>query len=296
MSVNRVAIVGAGPAGMMTALQLKRYGISPLLFESHETGGLLRNANLVENYPGFPGGIRGPQLVRRIKQQLEQAGVDVIHEAVLNIGMEGNTFLLETPRQTFLSSYTVIASGTKPRARTIPEPPSPQACALIYDEVAPLLHVKGKRIVIFGAGDAAFDYALNLSRANQVFILNRGTAVKCIPLLWERAQAVPAISYHAGIAIAQIIKAGAGAPANLQCLGCEDGRSYWADYVIFAIGREPQLDFLAENVRQRQLELIAGGLLYLVGDVNHGIYRQTAIAVGDGLLAAMKLSRLILGN
>lgn len=290
MEIDKVAIVGAGPAGVATAIQLRRYGISPLLFEKDEVGGLLSNANLVENYPGFPGGIPGPQLVKRIAHQLVDASVEVIPEVVINMDIDGETFLIETPRQRFYSLYSVVASGTKPRKPASPEIPA-EIQPYIYYEVAPLSHVKGKKIVIVGAGDAAFDYAINLSRTNEVVILNRGTAVKCTPLLWKRAQAVPTIVYHPEVVIVRVCMASVDEPGNLVCECSEDGLMFRADFVIFAIGRDPQLDFLAEGVRQHQDKLIADGKFYLVGDVKNKLYRQTAIAVGDGILAAMKISR-----
>lgn len=292
MEVARVAIVGAGPAGVATALQLRRYGISPLLFEKDEVGGLLRNANLVENYPGFPGGITGPELVRRITCQLMEAAVKVIPDTVINVDIDGQKFIIETPRQRFYALYAVVASGTKPRKPTSPDI-SAGVLRHVYHEVTQLSQEKGKKIVIVGAGDAAFDYAINLSRENEVVILNRGTAVKCNPLLWNRALATPTISYYTEIIIARILEADKGDPLNQVCVCAESGRNFPTDYVIFAIGRNPQLDFLSENVRQCQEELISDGKLYLVGDVNNKNYRQTAIAVGDGVLAAMVISRTL---
>jgi thioredoxin reductase len=290
MEVKKVAIIGAGPAGIATAIQLRRYGIDPLLFEKSKVGGLLMNANRVENYPGFPGGITGPQLVKRISRQLSEAAVDVIPEAVIHMDIEDETFLFETPNQRFHSFIAVVASGTKPRKPASPEIPADVRRHVFY-EVSPLSQEKGKKIVIVGAGDAAFDYAINLSRANEVVILNRGTAVKCTPLLWKRALAIPTISYHSGVVITRIFEAGGEEPEYQVCVCSESGMKFWADYVIFALGRDPQLDFLSENARLCQEELIADGKLYLIGDVKNKIYRQTAIAVGDGVLAAMIIYR-----
>jgi len=290
MEIAKVAILGAGPAGIATAIQLRRYGINPLLFEKEEVGGLLRNANLVENYPGFPGGITGPALVKRMTRHLKDADVKVIRETVINVDIERETFIIETPKQKFHSLYAVVASGTKPR-----KPDSPEISAGISDhvyyEIAQLYRYKGKKIVIVGAGDAAFDYAIHLSRANEVVILNRGTAVKCIPLLWARALATPTISYNQGVVITQILETGSEEPMYQVCVCAESGMKYWADEVIFAVGRDPQLDFLSENVRLCQYNLIADGKLYLIGDVKNNLYRQTAIAIGDGVLAAMMISR-----
>jgi len=290
MEIEKVAIIGAGPAGIATAIQLERYGIHPLLFEKDVVGGLLINANLVENYPGFPGGITGPALVKRMTRQMKDAAVKVIHETVVNVDIERDTFIIKTPGQKFYSLYAVVASGTKPRKPTSPEI-SAGVRPHIFFEVAQLSRYHGKKIVIVGAGDAAFDYAINLSRANEVAILNRGTAVKCIPLLWARALAIPTISYYSGVVITSILEPGGEGTTYQVCVCTENGMKFWTDAIIYAIGRDPQLDFLSENARLCQTKMIADGKLYLIGDVKNNLYRQTAIAVGDGELAAMMISK-----
>jgi len=282
-----VAIVGAGPAGIATALQLARSGIEPLLLERERLGGLLLNANLVENYPGFPRGIPGEELVRLFARQLERAGVEAHHEEVLRLDHDGDRFLVETDKRKTTAEIAVLASGTKPREFTdcpIPE----EARERILYEVYPLREATGRRIAIVGAGDAAFDYALNLaSRGSEVHILNRSARVRCLPLLWERARATPGIGYHENTAIAKISATDGGLLLELT-----SGGRHWAlavDYAIFAIGRVPRLDYLAEGLRGRLAQLQEEGLLYLVGDVRGGRYRQVAIAVGDGLEAAMRI-------
>ena len=295
MEVEKVAIVGAGPAGVAAAIQFHRYGISPLLFEKDEVGGLLRNANLVENYPGFPGGISGLELVRRIAQHLKEMAVHVIPETVIQVDIEGDLFRIDTSVQRYDTQYLVVASGTKPKKPGSPVIP-PCIQHRVHYEVTQLLHVKGKKVVIIGAGDAAFDYALNLSHENEVVIINRGTAVKCNPLLWNRAQAMPMVSYYSQVAITRILEAGEEDPLNQVCVVSENGLKFWADFIIFAIGREPQLDFMSDNLKLRQAELIADGKLYFVGDVKNEIFRQTAISVGDGVLAAMKITRSLMGE
>ena len=94
-----VAIIGAGPAGITAAIQLKRYGLSPMLFEKEAIGGLLRNANWVENYPGFPNGISGLKLTRLMAQQLKTVGVEGFFEEVLELDYAKEVFTLETPKQ-----------------------------------------------------------------------------------------------------------------------------------------------------------------------------------------------------
>ncbi|OGF56182.1 MAG: hypothetical protein A2Z21_04805 [Candidatus Fraserbacteria bacterium RBG_16_55_9] len=111
--------------------------------------------------------------------------------------------------------------------------------------------------------------------------------MSCLPLLWERAKASPRISYHGSTLITGIERAEEGLLLNL--VAPEQRWTLRVDHAILAIGRVPELSFLAEGLRKRVEQLQAEGLLYLVGDVCHGIYRQTAIAVGDGIEAAMMI-------
>ncbi len=281
-----VAIVGAGPAGMAAALQLKRSGIEPLLLERERVGGLLLNANLVENYPGFPQGISGIKLAQLFEAQLARWGVEPQFEEVLQLDHDGDAFRLETDKRRITAGIVILASGTKPKGFTDCAI-SQEAMERIFYEVYPLRGVEKTKIAIVGGGDAAFDYALNLARRNDVHLLHRSSQTKCLPLLWERAQAAPRVSYHANTVITAIERSGTG--LLLRLVTSRESWTLRADYAIFAVGRVPQLDFLAPGLRERLEQLQARGLLHLVGDVHRGIYRQTAIAVGDGLQAAMKV-------
>jgi thioredoxin reductase (NADPH) len=284
---NNIIIIGAGPAGLTTALQLKRYGLAPMVFERGEVGGLLRNANLVENYPGFPEGIPGPKLIQLFDMQIKRLGVQVRSEDIIELGWEGSEFQATSQAGSYHAGVVVIATGTKPREFTHLTIPA-ELCSRVMYEVYPLLNIEGKRVAIVGAGDAAFDYALNLSRKNEVIILNRGAHVTCLPLLWERASLNPCITYRQNICVSRVNPA-AQDEISLECDSAEGRASIVVHYLIGAIGREPQLDFVSPQLSGQVSELEKRGVLYMIGDVKNGLYRQTAIATGEGLLAAMKI-------
>ncbi len=286
MKVDQVIIVGAGPAGLATAIQLTRYGIHPLIFERAEMGGLLLNANWVENYPGFPEGIPGPELVKRIISQVGNLNIEVKFEEVISLDYDQGLFYAKTGHKSYTSRLAVLATGTKPVRLTgfsIPE----NLLEMIYYEVYPLLDKEGKCIAIVGSGDAAFDYGLNLSKKNRVVILNRGTSPKCLPLLLHRAQKVSTITYQEQALIQQLVKSGPG--LLIDCHVPTGVLQLYADYLVGAIGREPRLDCLSGQLHEKMRDLKKSGTIYLIGDVKNGIYRQTSIAVGDGVKSAMKI-------
>lgn len=287
METQHVIIIGAGPGGLSTALQLKRYGILPLIFEKDQVGGLLNNANLVENYPGFPKGIPGPALVKLFIDQLQNHSIPIVNEKVEVLQFRKENFQVRTDRQEYQSNILVIASGTKPRRFTDIKIPK-EIQGQVFYQVYPLLHLSGKRIAIVGAGDAAFDYALNLARGNEIEILNRGEQVSCLPLLWERAKQSPRIHYHPGTKISTLHPT-IDRSISLECQTPAGQVVFEVDSLVGAIGREPQLDFISGQFSKKAIQLENSGDLYYVGDVINGLYRQTAIAVGNGILTAMKI-------
>ncbi len=283
--VTDVAIIGAGPAGVSAAIQLRRYGIEFIVLEKERIGGLLLNANLVENYPGFPGGIPGQDLVRLLESHLENSGVHVSFQEVLELDHDGSVFIIRTNGGALASRIAVIASGTVPLRLTQAVPKEIES--RIFYEIVPLAQVSGKKIAVIGSGDAAFDYALSLSQKNEVLILNRSEKIKCLPLLWKRAMEVSTISYLENLQVTTINQADSGL---LLCgRSPHEKRDIHVSFLVVAVGRRPNLDFLSQNLKNNLKEYRKERLLYMAGDVKNGIYRQAAISAGDGIKAAMEI-------
>jgi len=286
MKREAVSIIGAGPAGIAAAIQLKRGGVAPLVVEKERVGGLLKNAHRVENYPGFPDGIAGIDLVSLLERQLAGHGIEVLFEEVINVELDGRAFCVATTQRRLISSIVVVASGTKPRKSSDVAIGSGAEERIFY-EMYPLRDVVGKKIAIIGAGDAAFDYALNMGRHNDILILGRSEKSRCLPLLRERAEQSPRITILNETIVRRIAIGREG--LQIECVSRERQTCHHVDFLVFAIGREPKLDFLSETVRKQRRGLEESGLLYQIGDVHNGLFRQTAIAVGDGIKAAMRI-------
>ncbi|HSQ17924.1 MAG TPA: NAD(P)/FAD-dependent oxidoreductase [Anaerolineales bacterium] len=289
-----VLIIGAGPAGLAAALQLRRRGVDFMLFERQRVGGLLNNANWVENYPGFPGGITGEALVDLFHRQVTQLGVEVTYEEVRCLDYVAAQFQGETSQATYLAPLAILASGTTGHIPQGIHPPE-NLRERVLTEILPIKDLSGKRLVIIGAGDLAFDYALNLGCKNQVLILNRSGERKCLPLLWERAGKMTSVSYREQTQLVGV-EAGDQAALNLHTVSPGGTQAIPCDYLVYAIGRGANTGFISERVRQAMDELEQNGILYRIGDVKNGIYRQVAIAVGDGILAAMQIIKTLEGR
>jgi thioredoxin reductase (NADPH) len=258
-----------------------------LLLEKQRIGGLLWDANLVENYPGFPDGIRGPELAGLFCRQMERLGVEALLEEATVLDVEAGSPVIATRSNTYTPKVVLVASGTRPRTFPLEIPANLQERVL--SSVVPILGVVDAHVVIIGGGDAALDYALNLIAHNAVTILNRGTQVQGLPLLWERAQSAVGFSYRDDTVVTQITTAHACGGLSLQCESRGTRCTIAADFVIFALGREPELSFMSSRARQTEANLVERGQLHFIGDVRNGLFRQTAIAAGDGLRAAMHI-------
>lgn len=280
-----VLIIGAGPAGMSAAIQLKRYGINTLILEKAEPGGLLKNAGMVENYPGFPGGIPGIKLVRNMLNHIQALGISIVHDEVIRLSLQDKQFLAKSSKQDIEADYVIIASGTQANMSLLNIDPA--ISHLISYEVYQLRRLKHKHLVIVGAGDAAFDYALNLADANKVSILNRGDTIKCLPLLRERQKNNPNIRYLHDIRIESIKLSGDG--ILLNCESSQGKTTMKADHLLYAIGRHAAIDFFDSALKAQMLSGHLPEKIYFAGDVKNGLYRQSAIATGEGIRTAMEI-------
>jgi thioredoxin reductase len=281
-----VVIVGAGPGGIAASIYLKRAGIEPLVFERDEIGGLLRNAYLVENYPGFPQGVHGQQLINLFKEQLVRLRIDVRMEEISKVMKEGNVFKVASESGDVYANSVILATGTKPKRIEIEDLDRVEWSKVFY-EVRDIPSTAKGSILIIGGGDAAFDYALNLaSRDFYVDIVFRGENPVCIPLLAERADRLEKIKTHGETEPKSVTEKDRQLIFNVNHKGNE--KEMIADYALIACGREANLSVLPPELAENWKETSG---LYLVGDVRRGDYRQVGISVGDGILAAMTIAQ-----
>jgi thioredoxin reductase len=284
-----VGVIGAGPAGIAAAVQLARHGVTPVVFERGAPGGLLRTAWLVENFPGFPDGIAGPDLARLLSEQLRASGAELVRDEVTRLDADGDRMICEAGGWTRRFAAVIVASGTRPRGSGVPGVPE-EVRDRVFREVAGLWEMEGARITIVGGGDAAFDYAIGLSERNDVTVVMRGSEPRCLPLLEARARGRERVSVMEG---AELVSVSAGSGRLQLGLGGSDeagGRELSADYLVLAIGREPEDAFLSERVRRDTATLEGAGRLLFAGDVRSGIFRQASIAAGQGTHAAMQVA------
>ncbi|MCF8229665.1 MAG: NAD(P)/FAD-dependent oxidoreductase [Bacteroidales bacterium] len=284
-----IGIIGAGPAGIACSVQLKRFGIEHTIFEKESIGGMLKNANWIENYPGYPAGINGIEVCELLKQHADQFHLNIYFDEILSADYDAGKFHLTSENYSVECKRLVIASGTKPKPVTGVEI-FPEANEYIYRDIYNLRNIKNKEIGIVGAGDAAFDYALTLAGENKIHLYNKGEQIKAIPPLVKKVQENDNIECHSNTSILTVEKL----KKRLQFQTIED--IFQLDYLIFAIGRLPLKDFLSPNILLHQNKLVADDKLFLIGDVANENRRQLAIAAGNGIECAMRINELEHGS
>lgn len=295
--VHDLLIIGGGPAGITAAVQAVRSDLSVAVIERDRLGGLLLNANLVENYPMESPSKTGRDLAEVFKKRLDDFKIETIKDEIVKLVRTGNgEFELTGKIGSYTSRSVIIATGTVPKLIDIPG--SDECCKKrTYYELRDMHPLpEGKSFVIIGGGDAAFDYALQLSRyEGRSTILVRGSRTSCLPLLYRRAEGAGetiSVIFNAEVKSMDYNKDEEKIIVSVSIGGTI--KKIHADYMITAVGRKQNdkllRDFSAETETEIIKELngktnIPG--LYLAGDIIHGSYRQVGIAVGDGIRAAM---------
>ncbi|MEM0492671.1 MAG: NAD(P)/FAD-dependent oxidoreductase [Candidatus Thermoplasmatota archaeon] len=296
---KKVSIIGAGPAGISAGIYLKRVGLDPVIIEKEHIGGLIRNASLVENYPGFPKGIKGLELAELFKNQLERVDVSVIKTNVDHIDYRKGSFIVKTNNDTIISRVVIVASGTKPKKTRF------NGCSsllegkyLFYEPYSIPIKKRGCRVAIVGGGDIAFDYALTLLDNNCCIDILCRSQPRCIPILKSRVENRD-VNIHCNCNIHRV----GVLHDNVIVDYTKNGKrcTSQTDYILVACGREPDINFLSDSLKKAyesctNIPITSVPGLYFVGDVIRGSYRQVGISVGDGIHAAMLADEFIRGG
>jgi thioredoxin reductase (NADPH) len=181
-----------------------------MCLKKNRIGGLLWNAHQVENYPAFPDGISGAHLASLFKKHLENFHITVIADAVISLDYHPgqDRFLLTTAQGNYTAAFVIVAAGTIPRTDSILDIIPGELNQYVVFEIFPILELTGKNIVIVGAGDIAFDYALHLSQfqGNNITLVNRSEKINALPFLVRRVCGTPTITMLSSAALQKVEK------------------------------------------------------------------------------------------
>jgi thioredoxin reductase (NADPH) len=287
---EQIIIIGAGPAGAAAAIQCRRLGVMPRLLDSAGTaGGLAENAHCIDNYPGMPNAIGGPEFAANLRGHLARLDIAVEGMEVTGIARNGRGFSVKRGGGELSARAVILASGTVARRASIAGEDKLDGAHIFYDVVSLLRRCGRPRdVVVVGGGEAACDYALTLaSTGAAVRLVVRSDRLKARGSLACAVRRAPAVSVSYGTAVERI----AASPHLTVSLrrGAEGGATeHSPDALLVAVGRDSTAPSLLAPLGVPAVDCIAGSIpgLFVVGDARIGSLGQIGMAVGDGIRAA----------
>ncbi len=285
---HKVLIIGAGPAGVSTAIYLKRAGVSVEIIERNRVGGLIINARRIDNYAGFPNGVTGTKFVQLLNMHIQRLELPVLYEDLLHLDYADDTFTARTNKSTHSADFVVVATGTKPKVPEIRGLYKIDADLWAYEPFF-FQNIIDEKIAVIGAGDAAFDYALSLAERNSTVILNRSDRTRCLNILEIEALSHKNIEYKTNAPVSEVIEYN----RILHFYDSQGVTICSANRLLIAIGRIADYGFLSDNIADKIVELNSQNRFFIIGDAQNGIFRQSSIAVGDGVRAAMSITAML---
>ncbi|HEY4427553.1 MAG TPA: thioredoxin-disulfide reductase [Solirubrobacteraceae bacterium] len=300
--VENVIIIGSGPAGYTAALYTARANLSPLVIEGFAWGGLLQQTTEVENYPGFPEGIMGPELMQKFRDQAERFGARMITDQAerVELASEPGGFHSVWVGDTEYRARTVVLSmGAEHRKLGVAGEDELSGRGVSYCATCDAAFFKGATTMIVGGGDSAMEEAIFLSKfASKVTVVNRRDEFRASKIMLERARSAPNIEFMTPYVVKEFVAGQDGPLAHAVLVNTETGeeRELLVTGTFIAIGHEPQ----SELVRG-QIELDDAGYVvtdgkstrtnrpgvFAAGDLVDHTYRQAVTAAGSGTQAAL---------
>ncbi len=293
-----VAIIGGGPAGLTAAIYSARARLDTLIIEKAAPGGQVNLSDLVENYPGFPGGISGPELVEKMVEQAKGFGTEIISAEVTGLSQEAGRKVISTGGGEISAKAVIVASGSSPRHLGVPGEEEFGGRGVSYCAVCDGAFFKDKPIAVVGGGDAALTEAVFLTRfASRVALIHRRQEFRGEKINQEKVRNDKKIELYLGQTVSEVRGENAVSSVSLRHVESGEEKDLAVNGLFVAIGHLPGSGFVKgfldldedgfiivdENVRTK----VPG--VYVAGDVRKGAKRQLATAVSDGAAAAIEV-------
>ena len=303
-SIRNVVILGSGCAGLTAAIYTGRSNLRPLVIEGHEPGGQLSITTLVENFPGWPEGIQGPDLIENMKTQAGRFGAEFRNGHLVSADLTQRPFVLDFGKQTILTHTLVIASGASARWLNLPSEQALIGHGVSSCATCDGFFFGGKEIAVVGGGDSAMEEALFLTRfASKVTLLHRSDTFRASAIMLERAKAHEKIEFRTNVAVEEVLGV---EEREVRGVRLRDRRNdELTDLPIsglfLGIGHEPNAKAFAG-----QIDLDDDGYIrthdnvftrvpgvFACGDVQDRRYRQAITAAGSGCMAALEVEKFL---
>lgn len=301
-TVHEVVIVGSGPAGYTAAIYTARAGLKPIVLAGAiSAGGALMNTTEVENFPGFPEGVQGPELMDRMREQAEKFGAEIRYDDVTAVNLSGDVKVVAVDDELLYARAVVLATGSEYRRMGVEGEDRLSGRGVSYCATCDGFFFKDKVLAVVGGGDSAMEEATFLTNfASKVVVVHRRDRLRASRAMADRAMANPKIEFAWNSTVAEVL--GEESVTGLRLASTIDGSESLlpVDGVFVAIGHLPRTGFLAEDVvldeagyirvEEPSTRTSAEGV-FACGDAVDHTYRQAITAAGSGCRAALDAER-----
>ncbi len=298
--IENVIIVGGGPAGYTAALYTARANLEPLVFEGFQWGGQLQNTTDVENYPGYPEGIMGPEMMNEFRAQAERFGTRFVTDDVDRVELsDGGVQKVHLGDEEYLAKTVILAMGAEPRRLGVPGELELSGCGVSTCGVCDGAFFKDRKVIVIGGGDSAMEDAIFISKfASELTIVNRRDDFRASKIMHDRAKEKPNIDFKTPYVAEEFVGGDAGKLDNVRLRNVEtdETEDLATEGAFIAIGHLPKSEIVAGQVDTDEDGYIlteAGstrtnlGGVFAVGDVVDHTYRQAITAAGSGCMGAL---------
>ncbi len=301
----KVVIMGSGPAGLTAALYAARANLEPLVFEGPEAGGQLTTTTDVENFPGFPNGIMGPELMDLMREQSERFGAQCVQKAVTAVDFSERPFRVSTEDEQILASTFIISSGATARMLGLPSERELVGYGVSTCATCDGFFFRDKELVVVGGGDSAMEESIFLTKfATRVTVVHRRDRLRASVIMQQRARENEKIDFIWNGVVEDVLGSREDGVTGVRIKDVVTGESYVKECqgMFVAIGHTPN-----SGIFRGQLEMDDNGYLitnngtsetsiagvFAAGDIQDTRYKQAITAAGSGCMAAMDAEKFI---